>query len=462
AAADAYRRALALRPDAPEALSGYGLALTHAGQSGAAAVALRQAVRLRPGFVAAWTNLGLALAALGRYADAEAAYLTALRHDPSSAEAHVNRGKALKEQGRPGEAVACYDLALSADRGSPIARWNRSLALLQLGDYAAGWPAYESRWARAGASPSPRLSVPEWDGSPPAGRTILLRGEQGLGDVVQFLRYAADLRAAGARVVVEAPAPLATVLAACPHVDEVVREGEPPPPFDAHAAVMSLPALFGTTLATVPAAVPYLSADGERVRRFGAVLSALPGLKVGIAWQGNPHHPWDRHRSVPLQAYAPLAAVPGVTLVSLQRGPGLEQLERFEQLEGLAAGRGQWAGGRPVLLLDRRLPEDEAVAAVDLVVTVDTLTAHLAGAMAVPTWVLLSTMVDWRWLLNRDDSPWYPTVRLFRQVRRDEWAPVFERVAATLRRRAADAREGGQRAKRRDPDDPINKIRRPS
>lgn len=429
AAADAYRESLRLRPDSGDALNGLGLALTSLHRGNEAAVFLRHAVRLRPEMIGAYNNLGLALAELGDYEEAESVYEQALSLDPHYAEAHVNLGNAFKEQGRLIEALACYDIALWLKPQSATARWNRSLALLQNGDFDRGWSEYASRHLRKGATPSRTFPRPAWDGSALDGRRVLVYSEQGLGDTVQFVRYARLLKHAGAHVLFEAPWPLARLLSSCPLIDRLIIEGEPLPEFDVHVSMMDLPRLFHTTLASIPTGIPYIFAEAERVSRYRERLQSVNGLKVGIAWQGNPHHQWDRHRSVHLNQFEPLAAVEGVQLLSLQRGPGVEQIDslcsRFPVIE----------------LLDRSLPDDQGmadtaaiIANMDLIITVDTAVAHVAGAMGKPVWVVLSTMVDWRWLLDRDDSPWYPSTRLFRQERRGDWPPVFARVAAELRR----------------------------
>lgn len=429
AAAKAYRDGLRLRPDSADALNGLGLALTGLHRADEAAVFLRHAIRLRPEMTGAYNNLGLALAELGNYVEAEAVYEHALRLDPNYAEAHVNLGNAFKEQGRLTEALACYDIALSLKPQSATARWNRSLALLQNGDFARGWSEYGSRHLRKGGTPARVFSQPSWDGSALDGRRVLVYSEQGLGDAVQFVRYAGLLKSAGAQVLFEAPSPLARLLSSCPLIDRLIIEGEPLPEFDVHVSMMDLPRLFRTTLESIPSGIPYLFAEPDRVRRFGEQLASNAGFRVGIAWQGNPHHQWDRHRSVRLTEFEPLAAIEGVQLISLQRGPGVEQIDALTSRFAL------------IELLDRSAPDEQGVADaaaiianVDLVITVDTAVAHIAGAMGRPTWVLLSTMVDWRWLLNRDDSPWYPTMRLFRQERRGDWPPVFERAAGELRR----------------------------
>jgi Flp pilus assembly protein TadD len=425
----AYREAVRHRPDYPEALCNLGLALNEAGRPGEAAVLLRQATRLRPDYVEAHNNLGLALADLGRFKEATTCYQRALALRPRYAAAHANLGSACKGLGRADEAAACYEAALRYEPDSASSHWNLALARLLAGDFERGWREYEWRWQRP-ATPMRPLARPLWEGLKLAGRTVLLWCEQGLGDAVQFARYAPLVQAKGGRVVLECPDPLLPLFRTLPGVDELVPEGSQRP-HDCHAPLMSLPRLLNTTLATVPADIPYVQPDPARVESWRDRLKSLDGFKVGVAWQGNPHHAWDRWRSVPLAALAPLAAVPGVRLVSLQHGPGAEQVAALKGRFSVAE-LGEGLGGREVWA-----EVAAAMACLDLVVSVDTATAHLAGALGLPVWLALPTLVDWRWLLGRDDSPWYPTMRLFRQRRLGRWEPVLRRMATALRQRLA-------------------------
>ncbi len=374
----------------------------------------------------------MALAALGRFAEAENCYHEALRLNPRYAEAHNNLASALQALGRHEEALAGYDLALLYQPDSASAHWNRSLAWLQQGDYQRGWPEYEWRWRRDRVVRR-RLPGAPWDGAPLDGRTLLIYPEQGLGDQIQFVRYAPLARQQGGRVVVECPPALLGLFATCPGIDQLVAEGTPLPPFDVHVPVMSLPHRLGTTLETIPAAVPYLSADPARVASWAEVLAGIPGYRVGIAWQGNPRHAWDRHRSIPLARFAPLAQVPGVRLVSLQKGPGVEQLRGLAERLPVAV----LPDGPEGTFLDTAA----VVSQLDLVVTADTALAHLAGALGVPVWVALSAHSDWRWLRDREDTPWYPSMRLFRQATLGDWPGVFACMAAELGPRS-DGRDG--------------------
>jgi tetratricopeptide (TPR) repeat protein len=421
---DALRRAVELRPTYGEALNNLGLALSERGQPDEAIPVLQQAVRLRPNAPEGHNNLGLALAEVGRFSEAEVCYGEALRLDPSYADAHVNLGNALKEQSRTDEALGCYQLALWLKPDLNSARYNRSLTLLQAGRWSEGWAEYEYRWRR-GSMPQRHTGRPRWDGSALDGRTILLWCEQGLGDAIQFVRYAALVKDKGGGVVLECPRQLTALLATCPGIDGVVAEGEPLPLFDVQAPLLSLPGLFGTTLESVPAAVPYLAAEPERVATWRSRLESIGGFRIGVCWQGNRFLRGDRHRSFPLACLEPLAAVPGVRLVSLQKGPGADQLKtaRFAVAdlgEDLDPPPGGFRDTAAVLKW------------LDLVVSCDSAVAHLAGALGVPVWIALSTMLDWRWLRGRADTPWYPSARLFRQERLGDWSSVFSRMTGEL------------------------------
>jgi tetratricopeptide (TPR) repeat protein len=402
-AQDCFARAVRLKPDYAEAHSHLGAILCRLGQPEQALVSLRQALQLRPDFAEALNNLGLALRDLGRFEEALRSFQDALQVKPDCAEAHV---------------------AAAAIR-------------LQLGDFDKGWPDYEWRWQLPDA-PSRNFPQPLWDGSPLAGRRILLYAEQGLGDTFQFVRYARLVQERGGTVIVECQRFLRRILAGCPGIDELVGEGEPLPPHDVRAPLMSLPLLFGTRIETIPATIPYLTADPVLVEQWRGRFAALAGFKIGINWQGNPQFRFDKQRSFTVTEFAPLAAVPGVQLVSLQHGPA------SEQLRAVAA---QW----PITDLGGRLDEEAGPfmdrAAVlmhlDLVVTSDTSIAHLAGALGVPVWVALGKAPYWCFLLEREDTPWYPTMRLFRQERTGEWGPVFERIAEAVRARSVS--EGQER-----------------
>jgi tetratricopeptide (TPR) repeat protein len=455
-----YREALRLRPDYPEAHSNLAVALRQQGKFDEAVASFRDALRCRPNYAEVYYNLGMAYWENGRPREAADCYRQALTVRPDYAEALFYLGQALHALGRRDEAVATYRRLLETDPGNNAeGHLGRALARLILGDYEQGWAEYEWRW-RSGDFARPPARAPRWDGSPLDGRTILLQAEQGLGETLQFVRYAALVKRRGGTVVFACPRPLLGLLAACPGIDRLVPADGEPPPCDVQVSLLSLPGIFGTTLAAVPAEVPYLAADPALVARWRWELAGrggrppglpkdegrpgglppppFPGLRVGLAWQGNTRYRLDRYRSVPLRYFAPLARVPGVRLFSLQKGPGSEQLRDLP-------------ADCPVIDLGPRLDEHSGpfldTAAVmknlDLVIAVDTAVAHLAGGLGVPVWVVLSAATDWRWLLERADSPWYPTARLFRQASWGDWEGVFTRMDQELRKVAAERRHVG-------------------
>lgn len=426
-AAAHYETALQLKPDYAEAYCNLGLVRVEQGRSAEGVILLEQALRLKPDYTDAYNNLGLALTDLGRPEDGMVSYREALRRRPNDADAHNNLGTAFSALGRLEEALACYEQALRLKPGYPEVHWHRALAWLQQGDYSRGWPEYEWRWKRRRARPR-SMERPLWDRGPLEGKTILLWCEQGVGDTLQFIRYAPLVKARGGRVIVECQAGLLPLLRTCEGIDQWVAERTELPPFDVHLPLMSLPGIFQTTLASIPAQVPYLHAEAERTEKWQRELTSSSGknFKIGIAWQGNPLHRWDRHRSFALEHFHVLAQLPGVQLYSLQKGPGTEQVEDFARRFPLVDLGGQ-------LDQDAMFVDTAAVMkSLDLVITCDSALAHLAGALGVPVWVALSAMSDWRWLKDRSDSPWYPSMRLFRQKKLGGWKQVFKKTTKEL------------------------------
>jgi len=425
AAIESYRAALRARPDYTDALINLGLLLVQERMPADAVQYLEQAARLKPGNPEAHNNLSLAFADLGRFEDAVASCDEALRLRPLDAKSHMNRGNALSSLGRFEEAIACYDLAIRLQPDYSNAHWNRSLAWLAYGDFESGWPEYEWRWRRA-ESKEKFFRQPRWDGNSPDGKTILLWCEQGVGDTIQFVRYASTLKDRGATVWLQAPEKLIPLLSTCQGIARVFPEGTPSPSeFDVHAPLMSLPLLCGTTLNTIPSINPYLSADSKLIEQWQQELAKSAHMKIGIAWQGNPKHRFDQHRSLSLHWFQTLADIEGIELYSLQKGFGTEQIKaaRFPIHD---------LGSR----LDERSIAFEDTAAVmhalDLVITCDTALGHLAGALGTRTWIALSSPADWRWLQEVEDTPWYSSVRLFRQSKLGEWGAVFERMRGEL------------------------------
>ncbi len=422
-------QAIARNPTDPSYHSNLALACRALGRTGDAVAALETAHGLAPGHVEIMVNLGSLHGLDGRIDTAMALFRRALDLEPDYAEAHFNLGTGLTRLGRHREAVPksrrCLDLA--PDHAE--AHFNLAGSLLLQGDFAAGWAEYEWRWRRGGiVGDSALLAHPEWDGGALHGRTVLLHAEQGLGDTIQFTRYAPLVAARGGRVMVQCQAGLEGLIGGVDGVSEVCVRGDSPPAFDVQAPLLSLPRIFGTGGDSIPAQTPYLPVpDGAEIAMPG------DGLKVGIVWAGSPGHENDRNRSCALAAFAPLLAVSGVSFYSLQVGERSADLEHAPGAIHDLAPRLTDFGATA-----------RAVAGLDLVVAVDTSVAHLAGALAKPVWVLLPFVPDWRWMLERGDSPWYPTMRLFRQQSPGDWKPVIEHLARELRALAAGPTDSGR------------------
>ena len=382
-----------------------------------------RALELQPRNAEVLANRGAAYRRVNRFDEALADYDRALAVDPKYVPALVNRGVALAALNRHAEAIASYDQALALQPGNAAARYHRALSRLVTGDLAGGFEDYEARYGGwEGQLPRRATTIPEWSGREPlVGRSILVHAEQGLGDSIQMLRYAPLLRARGATVHVEVPAALRAIAQATPGVSTASASGEAAPTTDFHVPMMSLPRAFGTTLDSIPGGVPYIAADASRVARWRERLPA--GRKrLGVAWSGNAGHVNDSNRSIALADLAPLAAT-GFEVVALQKDlrPGDPEL--------LAT-----LGWRHFGAELRDFTDTVALAAcVDRVITVDTSIAHLAGAMGLETWVLLPFSPDWRFLLDREDSPWYPAMRLFRQQAAGQWTALIQVMVAAAR-----------------------------
>jgi tetratricopeptide (TPR) repeat protein len=423
------REALRLRPDFAEAYNNLGTALLRQDNWEEAADCFRSALRLRPDLVMARVNLATYFWRQDRLEEGIAHCTEALRQKPDLAAARNIIGAILLKQGEFAEARTHFDEAIRLDPEFAEAHSNLAMVLLPLGEFERGWRAYEWRWKRTDFVTRP-FEMPIWDGSPVAGKTVLLHAEQGLGDTLQFIRYVPVVKKLGATVVCACPKPLLPLLSRCAGIDKLMSQEEPAPKFDVHAPLLSLPGILGTTLSTIPADVPYLFADEKLVEKWRRELAVFPGFKVGIAWKGNSKHAMDRHRSMPLMQFAPLA-LDGVHLLSMQKGEGTEQLAG-------TAGRFAVTDLSPRLDVNTGAFMDTAAVMknLDLVITTDTAIAHLAGGLGVPVWVALPFVPDWRWLLDREDSPWYPTMRLFRQTVAGNWEDVFARMSAELEKLA--------------------------
>jgi Flp pilus assembly protein TadD len=426
-----YREALRLRPNYPEAYNNLGSALYDLGRLAEAEASYREALRLRPNIPDVHNNLGAVLNDLGRPAEAEASSREALRLRPNFPVAQYNLGSALYDLGRLAEAEASYREALRLRPNYLEAHHNLGHALLLAGRFEEGWKEYEWRWKLLSSS-ARDFSAPLWRGEAIGDRTILLHAEHGLGDTLQFCRYAPLM---GCRTILEVHAPLVRLLSRLSGVMQIVARGDRLPPFDLHCPLLSLPQAFSTTLDTIPAAIPYLSADPALAANWQARLVGLDGLRIGLVWAGGQRLNFpaqaamDRRRSIALKALAPLGEVSGVSFVSLQK-------------DGPAAQAADPPHGMMLhdFTTDLHDFEDTAalIANLDLVISVDTSVAHLVGALGKPVWLLNRFDTDWRWLLNRDDSPWYPTLRQFRQPSPGDWDRAVCAVRDALQRLTAD------------------------
>ncbi len=414
AAQACYERALALRPNRIESQIGLGVVLRDRGRLEEAVARYEQLLARAPDHPEARNNLGDALVDLGRTDEAIAHYQRVLAVQPDRAEIHYNLGSARQRQGRYAEALACYARALALKPDYAKAHLNRSLALLLTGEFDEGWQEYE--WRFAVNVYDRKFDRPLWSGEPLTRRSILIHAEQGYGDTLQFVRHVPAVAECGGRVVLEVPKPLLRLARTVAGASEVVAVGDPLPGFDCHCPLLSLPRVLKTNLATIPKAVPYLRVPAEASAGWAERIPTTSGPRVGIVWAGT------TVGAIDLRLLQPLWEVEGVSWFSLQLG------ERSGDISSL--------GGVKIADLSPWLVDfaetAAAVCRLDLVISVDTSVAHLAGALGRPIWLLLRYPPEWRWLLEREDSPWYPTARLFRQRKEGDWSCVAREVAAAL------------------------------
>jgi Flp pilus assembly protein TadD len=423
-----YRQLLERFPAVPDAYNNVAVMLKAQNKLPAAVACLKRALLYAPNSAALHSNLGNMLWMELAFDEAMAAFQRALALDPGRPEIYHNLGLLHYSLGQYAQAIECFERSLAIAPGAKLVEWDRTLSLLASGDLARGFAAYDVRFdledptlgfdRRLRAVRS--IPLPLWQGEELAGRAIWVYSEQGMGDTIQCARFLPMLAERGARIVLDCPADLARVLGTCAGVTELRPEGAPVPQADFHVPIMSLPSRLDITLANIPARVPYLSAP-----LAGPVLTRPPGTRaaIGLVWAGRPQHSNDRNRSMTLERLLAIADLPGVALYSLQKGA------RAADIAAL---------GATALVHDLSpLIHDFADTArllmqLDLLVTVDTAAAHLAGALGRPAYVLLPFTPDWRWMGQRDDTPWYPSLRLFRQAAPRDWDPVIARVRATL------------------------------
>ncbi|HTZ79111.1 MAG TPA: tetratricopeptide repeat protein [Stellaceae bacterium] len=416
-----YQQALEFHPAFPDAYNNIGVILRGNDKLPAAAACFRRALAIRPDNAAVLSNLGNVLWQMLRFEPAAEAFRRSLALDPARPETLHNLGLLLHSMGDYSGAVDCFDKALRGRRESVDIWWDRALTLLAMGDFARGWQEYEKRW-RLKTHPPRRIASPRWEGQTDRDLSLLVHFEQGLGDSIQFCRYLPLAAARVGRLVFECQPELARLMTGLPGVAEVIPSGRPLPNCDYHVPLMSLPGLLGTRLDSIPAAPSYLRAPAD------AVPPPLPRpegtkLAIGIVWAGRANHMNDRNRSTTLERFLALADLPGVQLYSLQKG--------------LHAADIQTLGAQALVRdLGSALTDFAATAALlpalDLVVSVDTAAVHLAGALGVRTFVAIPYTPDWRWFNTRDDTPWYPSLRLFRQPKPGDWESVFERIRVAV------------------------------
>ena len=420
---ESLRLALERDPHDSNLHNNLGIILERNGELPQAAHCFSDAVRLRPRFHEAWVNLANVKLHAGEPGPAIACCEEAIRLCPTYASAFNTLGAALIDLQRIDDALAAFRSALALRPDHAQAHANYGMALLRVGDFANGWREYE--WRRKLSGPFFQRPGPAWDGSDPFGQTLFLYGEGGIGNVIQFVRYVPILRGRGARIALECHTELVPILRGIPGIWQLVARGQPLPHYDFHCPLASLPFLLGTTSSTIPAEIPYIGLDPESAAKWFPAVHRVPGFRVGVCWRGDP-------RTFPIggRCFEPghllaTSRIPGVSLISLQHGqpppeglsiwvlPGLEP--HSMQLEDAAA----------------------VIQHLDLIITYDTAIAHLAGALGKEVWTVTKYGSCWRWMLDRDDSPWYPTMRLFRQSRPGDWSGIFEVLSRALRQRLA-------------------------
>lgn len=456
-ALEVFKRVVKVDPNFAQGFRNIGLINDQLGRLSAAEEAFRQSVRLEPKSADAWQALGRTLGRAGRLEESIECFEKAIQIIPYHFDANFNLAFALRKLRRLEEAIAPLERALTARPGSEttlsemarnfadlgqhqkalplfntalaIAPGNadlhgaRAISLLALGNLADGFREYEWRWKTSNFTQNRRYShVPQWTGFDIAGKTILLHPEQGIGDSIQFIRYAPLIAQRGGRVLFQAPDDILPLYATVGRIAQLISDSHLPPKFDLQCPLMSLPLAFGTTLETIPDACPYLYADPDKIEHWKPRLEAAADQrKIGIVWAGRRSHLRDAERSIPAEELAPLAAVENAKFFSLQKGNAGD--DRVEGLEMIHLGAD----------LKTFMDTAAVILQLDLVITIDTAVAHLAGALGKPVWNLIGSFTDFRWMLEREDSPWYPTMRLFRQARRGDWAGSIARVVEALK-----------------------------
>lgn len=421
-------KAIARNPNQPYYHYNLSTILTTLGRHQEAKQSLMMAIQLKPDLAEAHINLGNLLFAQGDRRAAVEYYLNAVQSNPNLAIGYYNLGVIFQEYGEHVAALEQFDLALRCAPQEATAHMGRAASLLKTGHFVEGWEEYE--WRFRLSNHQPRICpVPRWDGSSPQGQRIYVYTEQGFGDALMFARYAPLIRSMGGVVYLECRPELHRLFASSSLADRVeprdMDNGDPPPfDYDRHIPLMSLPHLLGTTLATIPASIPYLTPDPQRVTAWEKRLGTRQRLRVGLSWSGNPAASVNQERACTLQDLLPLTLIPDVTFYSLQKGPPAAQLTP------------EWCRHYEIETLEAELTDFTETAAallnLDLLISTDTAIVHLAGGLGIPVWTILHTAAEWRWLESDTKSPWYPSMQLFRQQNPGDWSEVINRVRTTL------------------------------
>lgn len=431
-------KAITLKPDHARAYNNLATVLKEQGKLGEAVESYNKSITLQPDYAMAHCNLGNLLKDLGRFDEAEKSCRRAISLQPDYADAHNNLASTLQKQGKNDEAIVSYSMAIKYNPENINAHINRSSALLLTENFKDGWPEYEWRLHTKNCNSGSFHQI-QWDGSPLNGKTILVHAEQGFGDIIQFIRYLPMVQAQGGYVIFECLKDLIRLLKNCAGIDEIIEmKSKHNVKFDTHIHLLSLPGIFGSNMDSIPSDIPYITVDPELAEQWRLKLAINNDFKIGIVWAGRPTFK-DHYRSCSLADFAPLAEIPGITFYSLQKGPASEEILNPPK-------------DMKIINLDKELKDFSDTAAVmnnlDLIISTDTAVVHLAGAIGKPIWTLLHTSSDWRWFLNREESPWYPCpngmagrvgMRLFRQSQFNDWNGVFEQVKRTLKRETIDS-----------------------
>lgn len=426
-AIDAYQHSLNINQEHLGSLTNLGAALRKEKSFTRAEQYLRKALALNPACIDAYIKLGNVLSDRCEFEEAQSCFNYVLQRIPDNASALTGLGQIYRQQSRLQEAIQLTRQAIALDPDNPIAHFSLGIYLLSMGDFTNGWREYMWRLHKDEYRHVLRhYDRPVWDGSDLTGKRLFIYPEQGIGDFLQFVRYVKDLSVDAKELIVEAPKKLYWLINQLSNYCTVITPDKEPPEFDMHVSQMSLPALRGTTLDTIPCDIPYFKVDEGHINVWKNKLQNDDKIKLGIVWQGNQDNPNDRNRSLSLESLKPLAELKGVELISLQKGFGEEQLQQCSFKDRIQVVE-DWDNGEEAFKDTAAMIEN-----LDLLISCDTAVVHLAGAMGKPVWVLLSTVPDFRWMLDREDSPWYPSVRLFRQQNRDDWQGVISAVKQRL------------------------------